>query len=159
MSFDIAIIVSDVSHANNFESFAHTLGIAVEKEGEVPFKDSTTNWQKGFVDVLFSPQGTLICGPLREYNVAAASQASQVALLSISKNSMIFNLECAENGSMKRIYTESDGTIRRNVKSPLIWENENKDYNQILSDCVKAFTGKGLKDYENGIAMRYGIIR
>lgn len=159
MSIDITIIVADKSHFNNFEQFAHRLGLAVERLGEVSFQKETKPWKQNFVDVIFSPQGTLICAPSREYNIAAASQASQVALLSLSNKPSFFNLECAENGSMKRIYTDLDGIIRRNTQQPLQWEQGKESYNQILSDCIKTFMGKTLDDYKNQPAIRYDIIK
>lgn len=158
MSLDITVIVSNRSHVNNFEYFAHSLGLAVERSGEVRFQQSD-HCNKGVIDVIFGPQGTFVCLPSGEYNVAAASQASQVALLAFSKNASLFNLECAENGSMKRIYTDLNGIIRRNVKRPLQWENQEKNYTEVLSDCVKAFTGKELDAYHNQTAIRYDIIR
>ncbi|BDS15208.1 hypothetical protein [Aureispira anguillae] len=159
MSLDITVIVANKNHFNNFEYFAHALGLAVELSGEVPFQKVNNSWKDGFVDVVFSPQGTLVCVPSGEYNIAAASKASQVALLALSQNSTIFNLECAENGSIKRIYTDFNGVIRRNVKRPLQWENEAQDYTQILQDCVRTFTGKALHEYHNQTAIRYGIIK
>ncbi len=158
MKLELAVIVSDVSHENNFESFAHTLGLIVEKkDGQVPFRDAAFNWKKGFVDVMFSSKGTLVCVPFGEYNVAAASRESQVALLSVSDNSGSINIECAENGSMKRIYTVLKGDVRRNVKEPLSWEKKSSSYSDMLSDCLKELTGKKLLDYKNDTATRYAI--
>ena len=83
MNLELAFIVSDVCHEDNFESFAYTLGLMVDKkEKEVPFTNAS-NWKSGFVDVMFSPKGTLVCVPFGEYNIAAASKSSTVTLVSV----------------------------------------------------------------------------
>jgi hypothetical protein len=158
MKLELAVIVSDVCHENNFESFAHTLGLIVEKKDEqVPFREAAFNWKKGFVDVMFSSKGTLVCVPFGDYNVAAASHASQVTLLSVSDDAGSINIECAENGSMKRIYTVLKGDVKRNVKEPLKWEKNYTSYSDLLSGCLKELTGKKLLDYKNDTATRYAI--
>jgi len=160
MGLEIAIIVSDIPHQGSFEHFAYKLGLFVEKKDEeVRFDEAAFHWKNGFVDVLFGTKGTLVCVPFGDYNVAAASQASQVALLSISEENLAINLECAENGNMKRIYTQRNGAICRNVKHPLTWEDKTMSYGDLLSKCIKEFTGKDLWEYKNATAIRYRIIR
>ena len=157
MNLELAFIVSDVCHEDNFESFAYTLGLMVDKkEKEVPFTNAS-NWKSGFVDVMFSPKGTLVCVPFGEYNIAAASKSSTVTLVSVNETKQFVNIECAENGSMKRIYTTQEGAVRRDVRKPLNWESSVDNYEKILSDCVKAFTGKKLVEYKNQLATRYSI--
>jgi hypothetical protein len=157
MNLELAFIVSDVCHKGNFESFAYTLGLMVDKkEKQVPFADSS-NWKNGFADVMFSSKGTLICVPFGEYNVAAASKSSTVTLVSVNEKTQFVNIECAENGSMKRIFTVKQGAVHRNVRKPLNWESTAGNYEKLLSDCVKASTGKKLVEYKNQLATRYSI--
>lgn len=156
MNVDYALILSNKNHCDNFEYFAYNLGLAVEKTGEIPFQKA---WNNHVLDVIFSEQGTLVCAPVRAYNVAAASQASEVAVVALSKDTGKFNLECAENGSMKRIYTEEKGVVKRNVKMPLVWEGGKAGHLDILEEGVWQLTGEEWANYQNKIAVRYSIIK
>lgn len=157
-SLDFSVIITNKNHIDSFESFAHSLGLALDVLGEVPYKEIQT-WEKGTLHALFSEEGTLLCVPSGEYNIAAASRDSQVAFLDISKNASTFNLEYAENGSMQRMYTNFNGIVRRNIKAPLQWEDTNKTYLEIVSDAILALTGQTLDTYQKQMAARYRIIK
>lgn len=157
-SLDFSVIVTNKNHSNSFESFAHALGLAVDLLGETSFKEIRT-WEKGTLHAFFSKEGSLLCIPSGEYNIAAASRDSQVAFLDISKNASTFNLEYAEDGSMQRMYTNFNGIVRRNIKAPLQWEGANKSYIEIVSDAILALTGQTLDTYQKQTATRYRIIK
>jgi hypothetical protein len=157
-SLDFSVIVTNKNHVNSFQAFAHSLGLAVELLEEVPFKEIHTG-EKGSLYAFFSKEGSLLCIPSGEYNIAAASRDSQVALLDISKNASTFNLEYAEDGSMQRMYTNFNGTVRRNIKAPLQWENTNKSYQEIVSDAILALTGQTFDAYQKQTSTRYRIIK
>jgi hypothetical protein len=158
ISLDFSVIVTNKNHVDSFQSFAHALGLAVDLLGDVPFKETQT-WKKDTLHAFFSAEGTFLCIPSGEYNIAAASRDSQVAFLDISKNASTFNLEYAENGSMQRMYTNFNGIVRRNIKAPLHWENADKTYLEIVSDAILALTGQTLDAYQNQSATRYRIIK
>jgi hypothetical protein len=155
---DFSVIVTNKNHIDSFQFFAHALGLAVDVLGEVSFKEIQT-WEKGSLHAFFSKEGTLLCVPAGEYNIAAASRDSQVAFLDISKNASTFNLEYAEDGSMQRMYTNFNGIVRRNIKAPLQWEDANKTYLEIVSDAILALTGQTLDTYQKQTATRYRIIK
>lgn len=157
-NLDFSVIIANKSHIDSFEFFAHTLGLAVELLEEAPFKEIHL-WKKDALQAFFSDQGTLLCIPSGEYNIAAASRDSQVAFLDISKNASTFNLEYAEDGSMQRMYTNFNGIVRRNIKAPLLWENANKSYLEIVSDAILALTGQTLDTYQKQRATCYRIIK
>jgi hypothetical protein len=157
-SLDFSVIVTNKNHMDSFEPFAHALGLALDPLGEVPFNEIQT-WEKGTLHAFFSEQGTFLCVPSGEYNIAAASRDSQVAFLDISKNASTFNLEYAEDGSMQRMYTNFNGIVRRNIKAPLQWEDTSKPYLEIISDAIFALTGQTLDTYQKQTAIRYRIIK
>lgn len=158
INLDLSVIVANKNHSNTFEAFVHALGLSVEKIDEVSFNDVYV-WKKEFVYAFFTEKGTLLCVPSKEYNIAAASKESQVAFLDISKNASAFNLEYAVDGSMERMYTNIDGTVRRNIKAPLQWEAPRLTYSEILSNGINALTGQGLSIYQQQQAIRYRIIK
>ncbi|WMX15725.1 hypothetical protein [Aureispira sp. CCB-E] len=158
ISLDVSVVITNKNHKNSLESFAHALGLAVEILEEVPFQDIYTP-TKDFAHAFFSNQGTLFFIPSGEYNIAAASRASEVAFLDIVQSTASFNLEYAKDGSMQRIYTNFNGTVRRNIKAPLEWESSSKSYVEIMSDAIQALTGQSLELYQQDKAARYHIIK
>lgn len=157
-SLDFSVIATNKNHIDSFESFAHNLGLAVELLSVVSFKEIHT-WEKGALYVFFSAKGSLLFVPSGEYNIAAASRDSQVAYLDIAKNASTFNLEYAEDGSMQRMYTNFNGIVRRNIKTPLQWEALHKTYPEIVSDAILALTGQTLSAYQKQTATCYHIIK
>ncbi len=157
MGFNIAIIVTNENKSKDFEAFSKQLGLELVNENKlVAEHEASENWKKDYVDIAFTEKSTLLFVPISGYNTAAASVEGTVYYFVISDVSNSFNIEYAENGKMKRVYTEVDGEILRESGEKLMLEKE-EDWMNLMSKIVEKLTGKSFWERENTQFQRYKI--
>jgi hypothetical protein len=157
MGFNIAVIAVNKNVKNNFDTFAHSIGIETTAYGRVDIQEASANRKSGFIDAYFTENGSLLFVPMGDYQIKEASKIGKIASFIIDETSMSFVLRYAENGKLERMYTESDGEIYDNEGSVLAFEKA-EDFMDRMSLAVEEFTGKGVWDFDKDMAERYRII-
>jgi hypothetical protein len=156
MGLNVSIITTNKNRAHDFEAFTKSIGLKIKRQGNTFFEGALPR-NEAFVDVFFTEKGSLLFVPIDEYKIKTASKTGKIAAIVIHEVTNTFTLRYAEQGKMKRIFTNDDGDIYDDEGTALPCEEED-DFINTMSLIVEEFTGKGFWDFENDIADRYVII-